>query len=134
MSLANDVSEVEKPLLLALMCPTPNPPSPICCRSLYAPTCAPTRSSADERVGAQVGAYRLLQQIGEGGFGVGHISASSSGFSTSDTSFAKDIGGGLDYKLIKGVAWRVQGDGLFTHVFGVSQDNFRFSTGIVLRF
>jgi len=28
----------------------------------------------------------------------------------------------------------VQGDGLFTHVFGVSQDNFRFSTGIVLRF
>ena len=67
-------------------------------------------------------------------FGVGHVSASSSGFSTSDTSFAKDIGGGLDYKLIKGVAWRVQGDGLFTHVFGVSQDNFRFSTGIVLRF
>src|SRR5947208_16287487 len=26
MSLANDVSEVEKPLLLALMCPTPNSP------------------------------------------------------------------------------------------------------------
>src|SRR5437667_5315412 len=66
-------------------------------------------------------------------FGVGHVSASSS-FSTSDTSFAKDIGGGLDYKLIKGVAWRVQGDGLFTHVFGVSQDNFGCSTGIVLRF
>src|SRR5207245_11784015 len=67
-------------------------------------------------------------------FGVGHISASSSGFSTSDTSFAKDIGGGLDYKLIKGVAWRVQGDGLFTDVFGVSQDNFRFTTALVLRF
>src|SRR5207245_5729388 len=67
-------------------------------------------------------------------FGVGHISASSSGSSPSDTSFAKDIGGGLDYKLIKGVAWGVQGDALFTHVFGVSQDNFRFSTGIVLRF
>ena len=83
------------------------------------------------RVSVSVGRFTPFVH---GLFGVGHISASSSGFSTSDTSFAKDIGGGLDYKLIKGVAWRVQGDGLFTHVFGVSQDNFRFSTGIVLRF
>jgi len=40
--------------------------------------------------------------------GVGHVSNESSGFSVSDTSFATAFGGGLDYKLIKGLAWRIQ--------------------------
>jgi opacity protein-like surface antigen len=66
--------------------------------------------------------------------GVGHVSKASNSFSASDTSFATAIGGGLDYKLIKGLAWRVQGDALSTHLFNNSQNNFRFSTGIVFRF
>jgi hypothetical protein len=64
-------------------------------------------------------------------FGVGHVT--NTGFA-SDTSFATAIGGGLDYKLIKGVAWRFQGDELYTRFYGSTQNHFRFSTGIVLRF
>ncbi len=68
-----------------------------------------------------------------GMFGGAHISDSHAS-SNSDTSFATAIGGGLDYKFIKGVAWRFQGDELHTHFFGSGQNNFRFATGLVLRF
>ena len=44
------------------------------------------------------------------------------------------IGGGLDYKLIKGVAWRAQMDSIHTHFFGSAQNDLRFSTGILFRF
>ncbi|PYX85802.1 MAG: hypothetical protein DMG68_17150 [Acidobacteria bacterium] len=72
-------------------------------------------------------------------FGVAQISAHGSGsggvtLSASDTAFSTAIGGGLDYKLIKGIAWRFQGDYLQTRFFSNTQNNFRFSTGIVLRF
>ncbi len=66
-------------------------------------------------------------------FGGAHASESRA-VSASDTSFATAIGGGLDYKLIKGVAWRFQGDALHTHLFGTGQNNLRLSTGLVLRF
>ena len=68
--------------------------------------------------------------------GAGHVSASSraAAFSTSDTSFADAIGGGVDYKLIPAVAWRFQGDLLQTRFFSDTQNNFRFSTGIVVHF
>jgi hypothetical protein len=66
--------------------------------------------------------------------GLGHVSNTSNSVSVSDTSFATAIGGGLDYKLIKGLAWRVQGDALSTHLFNNTQNNFRFSTGIVFHF
>jgi opacity protein-like surface antigen len=66
-------------------------------------------------------------------FGAAHISDSHAA-SNSDTSFATAIGGGLDYKFVKGVAWRFQGDELHTHFFGGGQNNFRFATGLVLRF
>ena len=72
-------------------------------------------------------------------FGAGHVSANNSSgssfpFSTSDTSFATAIGGGLDYKLIKGIAWRFQGDYLRTSFFSSTQNNVRISTGIVFNF
>jgi len=66
--------------------------------------------------------------------GAGHVRVEGSGISNSDTSLATAIGGGLDYKLIKGIAWRVQGDEVHTRFFGHGQDHFRFSTGIVFRF
>lgn len=67
-------------------------------------------------------------------FGAGHVSVSTTGYSASDTSFATALGGGLDFKLIPGLAWRFQGDFLQTRFFGKTQDNGRFSTGIVLNF
>jgi opacity protein-like surface antigen len=66
-------------------------------------------------------------------FGAGRISDSGAA-SNSSTSFATAIGGGLDYKLIKGVAWRLQGDELRTDLFSKTQNHLRFSTGIDIRF
>ena len=66
--------------------------------------------------------------------GAGHVSDTGDGISYSNTSFATAIGGGLDYKVIKGLAWRLQGDEIHTRFFGAGQDHFRFSTGIVFRF
>jgi opacity protein-like surface antigen len=67
-------------------------------------------------------------------FGAGHVSVSTSGYSASDTSFATALGGGLDFKLVPLVSWRFQGDYLQTRFFGNTQNNGRFSTGIVLNF
>ena len=71
--------------------------------------------------------------------GAGHISASGTipgggNFSTSDTVFTTAAGAGIDYKLIKGLAWRLQGDDLHTRFFNSAQNNFRFITGIAVRF
>lgn len=52
----------------------------------------------------------------------------------SDTSFATAVGGGLDYKLIPLLAWRLQGDYVHTSLFSTKQNNVRISTGIVVRF
>jgi hypothetical protein len=52
----------------------------------------------------------------------------------SDTSFAHAIGGGIDFKPVPLIGWRVQGDFLQTRFFSGTQNNFRLSTGIVLHF
>ena len=69
-------------------------------------------------------------------FGAGHLSESASvrPFSASDTAFAYAIGGGIDYRLLGPLRWRVQGDFLNDRFFGNTQNNFRFSTGPVLHF
>jgi hypothetical protein len=66
-------------------------------------------------------------------FGAGHVKDSGAA-SNSDTSLATAVGGGIDYRLIHGIAWRVQGDEIHTRFFGGGQDHFRFSTGIDFRF
>jgi opacity protein-like surface antigen len=66
--------------------------------------------------------------------------ANSSSGPVTDTSFATALGGGLDYRLLPGLAIRVaQLDYIRTGLFSIpllgnSQNNFRFSTGLVLRF
>jgi hypothetical protein len=80
------------------------------------------------RVSISVSKFR---PFAEALFGAGHINAHSAG---SDTSFATAIGGGFDYKLLKIVAWRFQGDYLRTSFFSSTQDNVRLTTGIVVRF
>lgn len=52
-----------------------------------------------------------------------------------DTSFATAIGFGIDNKLTDLISWRmVQGDIVFTHLYGGEQNNARISTGIVIHF
>jgi opacity protein-like surface antigen len=77
-------------------------------------------------------------------FGAAHVnlggSAVSSQFDTrsslsnSNTSFASAYGGGIDYKILRIVALRVEADYVRTQFFSTSQNNLRLSTGIVLRF
>jgi hypothetical protein len=65
-------------------------------------------------------------------FGGAHVNVNNG--VGSDTSFATALGGGLDYRLLKPIAWRFQGDYVQTRFFGATQNNVRISTGIVLRF
>lgn len=74
---------------------------------------------------------RKFRPFAEFEFGVGHVNANAAG---SHTSFATAFGGGLDYRLMRIVAWRFQGDYVQTRFFGSTQGNARLSTGIVLRF
>lgn len=63
--------------------------------------------------------------------GAGHVHINGG---SSDTSFATALGGGIDYKLLRFVAWRFEGDYIHTNLFSVAQNNLRLSTGIVVRF
>jgi len=74
---------------------------------------------------------RKFRPFAEALFGGGHVSTNAVG---SDTSFATALGGGLDYKIIRPLAWRFQADYIQTRFFGAAQNNLRISTGIVLRF
>jgi len=80
------------------------------------------------RVSIPVSKFRPFAEVL---IGAGHINAHAAG---SDTSFATAIGGGLDYKLLRILAWRFQGDYLRTSFFSSTQNNVRLSTGIVVRF
>jgi hypothetical protein len=81
------------------------------------------------RVSVPLGKFR---PFAEALFGGAHVNVNN-GFG-SDTSFATALGGGLDYKIIRPVAWRFQGDYVQTRFFGTTQNNVRVSTGIVFRF
>jgi len=83
------------------------------------------------RASVSVGRYTPFAQFL---LGVAHQTDTGGGSSNSDTTPAIAIGGGLDYKLIKGVAWRVQLDSIHTYFFGNGQNDIRFSTGILFRF
>jgi len=80
------------------------------------------------RVSASVGNLRPFAELLAG---ASHANANLEG---TDTSFATAIGGGLDYRLVKLIAWRLQGDYIHSHAFGVPLHNARISTGIVVRF
>src|SRR5216117_3686628 len=58
---------------------------------------------------------------------------STRGFGSS--SFSMALGGGIDAELTNGIHWRlIQMDYLLTQFGGGSQNNFRFSTGILIKF
>ena len=81
------------------------------------------------RVSFSVGKFR---PFAEAMFGAAHVNVNNG--VGSDTSFASALGGGLDYRIIRPIAWRFQGDYVNTRFFGSSQNNLRISTGIVVRF
>lgn len=66
--------------------------------------------------------------------GIAHIHNGGSFPSTSNTSFATAVGGGLDYRLIKFVALRLEVDYLQTRYYSTTQNDLRMSPGIVVRF
>lgn len=66
--------------------------------------------------------------------GGARLSVGALGFSASDTAFAAAFGGGVDITLNRWVAIRaIQADYLVTRFFGETQNNGRFSIGLVLR-
>jgi hypothetical protein len=80
------------------------------------------------RVSASFGKIRPFAELLIGASHV-HIHALDT-----DTSFATGVGGGLDYRFLKILAWRMQGDYIHTSPFHTPQNNVRLSTGIVVRF
>lgn len=111
------------------------PISNVPCTGSSCPTLQANENMYTVMFGPQVSAsVGKLTPFAHALFGIGHVSGNASGFSNSDTSFATGLGGGIDYKLIPLIAWRFQGDYLHTKFFGNSQGDFRFSTGVVLRF
>ncbi len=96
--------------------------------------------SADARIYSALFGPRVSVSVGKlrpfahALLGVSHEKISASATSGSDTSVAVALGGGIDYGLFPGLAWRVQADDLQTRFFSATQNNLRVSTGIVLRF
>lgn len=80
------------------------------------------------RVSFSVGKFRPFAEVM-----IGASHATTNGFG-SDSSFATGVGGGLDYKLIKLVAWRIEGDYVHSSLFNGPQGNARISTGIAVHF
>ena len=108
---------------------------PVCSIEGGLPSCGTVSASTHElnvmfgpRVSFSIGKWT---PFGQALVGIAHISPS--GFS-SDNSFATDLGGGLDYRIIRPIAWRFQLDYMHTSLYSVGQNNFRISTGPVLRF
>jgi hypothetical protein len=89
------------------------------------------------RVSIKLGRFR---PFGEVLFGVGHISANVGSslpdnfVMPKDTTPATAVGGGLDYRIIRPIAVRFQGDYIHTSFYGTTQNSARLSTGIVFRF
>jgi hypothetical protein len=109
---------------------------PSCATSLSGVICGTYNADITEhnflfgpRVSFSVARFR---PFAEALFGAGHVDINNGG--GSDTSFATAIGGGLDYKIIRPIAWRFQGDYVQTRFFSATQNNVRISTGLVLRF
>jgi hypothetical protein len=85
------------------------------------------------RVSVSAGRFRPFAELLVGASHISANSASAPSFGSA-TSFATAVGGGIDYRLIRLVAWRLQGDYVHVSFFGTRQNNVRISTGIVLRF
>jgi len=83
------------------------------------------------RLSVPVGNFTPFAELMVGG---AHIHTGGTVPSPSNTSFAYALGGGLDYRVFRPIALRVEGDYLRTKFFNSRQNNFRLSVGVVFRF
>jgi opacity protein-like surface antigen len=83
------------------------------------------------RVSVAVGKFTPFAEIMGG---VGHMNTGGTFPGPSDTSFASAVGGGIDYRVFRPIAVRLEGDYVTTRFFGNTQNNLRLSTGVVFRF
>jgi opacity protein-like surface antigen len=83
------------------------------------------------RLSVPVGNFR---PFAEAFVGVAHIHTGGTLPTPSNTSFAYAFGGGLDYKIIRPIALRLEGDYVRTSFFSNNQNNFRLGVGVVVRF
>ena len=69
-------------------------------------------------------------------FGVSHSSenVAIAGLCRCGNSFADAVGGGVDYRIVRVIGWRTKADFLQTRFSNHTQNDFRLSTGLVLRF
>jgi peptidoglycan-associated lipoprotein len=76
-----------------------------------------------------------ITPFGRALFGGGRTTLSASGLSGSETDFTWAAGGGFDVGVTKHVGVRLaQADFLQTRIAGQSQNHFRYSAGLVLKF
>jgi len=83
------------------------------------------------RVSIPVGKFTPFAEIMGG---VAHISTGGTIPGPSTTSFGTALGGGIDYRLVRPIFLRVEGDYVVTRFFSSTQNNLRLSTGVVFRF
>ena len=83
------------------------------------------------RVSVSVGKFRPFAHVL---VGLARAKVNTSVLDDTDTSFATQIGGGIDYSVFGPLSWRVEGDYLRTQVFSNDQNDSRFTTGLVFHF
>ncbi len=83
------------------------------------------------RGGASIG---RLRPFAHAMIGAVHVRENASSGSTSDTSFAEDLGLGVDFRLLRLLSWRNQVDELKTGSPDFERRNLRLSSGFAVRF
>jgi hypothetical protein len=83
------------------------------------------------RASTSLGKYTPFAQLL---FGASLQTNSGAGSTNSDTAFATAFGGGVDYKLLQGVALRGQIDSIHSSLFGRGSNDLRISSGVVFKF
>jgi hypothetical protein len=83
------------------------------------------------RGSASMGRFR---PFAEALFGAVHTQENGSAAPKSDTSFGAALGGGVDFRLMRLLSWRIQADEITALLSTVQQHSVRLSSGIALRF
>jgi opacity protein-like surface antigen len=87
------------------------------------------------RVSVSVGKFRPFAQVLVGGAHLHQdLSQYAAAYSWSESEVADAFGGGVDYKVFKSLAVRVQGDVLQTRFHQGHQHDERIGSGLVIRF
>jgi len=75
-----------------------------------------------------------LTPFAEAMIGLAHIHNGGTFPGPTNTSFTTALGGGVDYRLIKFLALRLEVDYVQTRFYSTTQNNLRLSPGVVVRF